>query len=166
MPGGALRTRVFVAAAVAGAAHVAFDGVTSRLFWTTPPYLLLDYASDTFRDLLQIDRPSILVAVSVISAGVNGVIAGMFAAAFDGLERPVWKLGLALSGLWIFSGGLMTLVYLSPPAGVVVGSLAAGVPRGFAVAWLLERVARRAPEAKPAAGIQGGETPGGGSPAT
>jgi len=47
MHGEALRTRVFVAAALAGAAHLAFDAVTSRLVWTTPPYLLLDYASET-----------------------------------------------------------------------------------------------------------------------
>ena len=156
MHGEALRTRVFVAAALAGATHLAFDAVTSRLVWTTPPYLLLDYASETFRDLLNIDRTSILVTVAAISAGVNGVIAGMFAAAFDGVTRPVRKLGLALSGLWIFSGGLMTLVYLSPPAGVVLGSLAAGIPRAFVVAWLLERVARRAPA---------GTAPGAGTPA-
>ena len=48
------------------------DGVTSRLAWTTPPYLLLDHASETFRDLLNLDRTTILVAVAIISAGVNG----------------------------------------------------------------------------------------------
>ena len=104
------------------------DGVATRLVWTTPPYLLLDHASETFRDLLNLDRTTILVAVSVISAGVNGAISGLFAAAFDGVERRILKLGIALSALWIFSGGLMTLVYLSPPAGVVVGSLARGDP--------------------------------------
>ena len=147
MHGAALRTRVFVAAALAGVTHLAFDAITSRVLWTTPPYLLLDYASETFRDLLNIDRTSILVAVAAISAGVNGVIAGMFAAAFDGVTRPVRKLGLALSGLWIFSGGLMTLVYLTPPLVVVAGSLAAGIPRSFAIAWLLDRAAVRTPAA-------------------
>jgi hypothetical protein len=138
------RTRVFLATALAGAAHLVLDGLASRLEWTTPPYLLLDHASETFRDLLNLDRPTILVAVSVISAGVNGAIAGLFAAALDGVvERRTLKLGIALSALWIFSGGLMTLVYLSPPAGVVVGSLLAGIPRSFAVAWLLDRAAPR-----------------------
>ncbi len=135
------RTRVFVATALAGAAHLLLDGLASRLPWTTPPYLLLDHASETFRDLLNLDRTTILVAVSVISAGVNGAIAGLFAAAMDGLDRRTLKLGIALSGLWIFSGGLMTLVYLSPPLGVVIGSLLAGIPRSFAVAWLLGRAA-------------------------
>jgi hypothetical protein len=148
MDGEATRTRVLVAAALAGAAHLAFDGITSRALWTTPPYLLLDYASEVFREVLNLDRSSILVTVAVISAGVNGVISGLFAAAFDGLDRRVLKLGIALSALWVFSGGLMTAVYLSPPAGVVAGSLLAGIPRAFAVAWLLERVGRRAPETR------------------
>jgi hypothetical protein len=48
----------------------------------------------------------------------------------------------------VFSGGLMTLVYLSPPAAIVAGSLAAGVPRAFAVSWLLERWLFRPAEAR------------------
>lgn len=140
---------MFVATALAGFAHVVLDALCTRLAWTTPPYLLLDYANETFRDLLNLDRTTILVAVSVISAGVNGVIAGLFAAAFDDARGRVTKLGLSLSGLWIFSGGLMTLVYLSPPPGIVAGSLLAGVPRSFLVAWLLERVAPRDTETAP-----------------
>jgi hypothetical protein len=132
---------VFIATALAGFAHFVLDGVTSRLAWTTPPYLLLDYANETFRDLLNLDRTTILVAVSVISAGVNGAIAGLFAAALHESRGRFLKLGLSLSGLWIFSGGLMTLVYLAPPAGVVAGSLLAGIPRSFAVAWILDRLA-------------------------
>ena len=135
------RNRVFVATALAGFTHVVLDAVTSRLPWTTPPYLLLDYANETFRDLVNLDRTTILVAVSVISAGVNGVIAGLFAAALHDARSRLVKLGLSLSALWLFSGGLMTLVYLSPPAGVVAGSLLAGIPRSFAVAWLLDRLA-------------------------
>jgi hypothetical protein len=146
MDGEATRTRVFAAAALAGAAHLAFDGIASRVLWTTPPYLLLDYASEAFREILNLDRRSILVTVAVISAGVNGVISALFAAAFDGLDRRVLKLGLSLSALWVFSGGLMTAVYLSPPGWVVAGSLLAGIPRSFAVAWLLERVGRREPQ--------------------
>jgi hypothetical protein len=152
MDGEATRTRVFVAAALAGAAHLALDGLASRLPWTTPPYLLLDYASETFRDILNLDRTSILLAVACISAGVNGVIAGLFAAAFDELDGRVLKLGIALSALWLFSGGLMILVYLSPPGGVVAGSLLAGIPRAFAVSWLVMHVARRAPEGAAGAG--------------
>jgi membrane associated rhomboid family serine protease len=135
--------RVLLATALAAAAHLVLDGLSSRIPWTTPPYLLLDHASETFRDLLRLDRKTILVAVSVISAGVNGAIAGLFGAALSGAARRTLKLGLSLSALWFFSGGLMILVYLSPPAGLVVGSLVAGVPRSFAVAWLLDRTLPR-----------------------
>jgi hypothetical protein len=150
------RNRVFVATALAGFAHVVLDAVFSRLLWTTPPYLLLDYANETFRDLLNLDRTTILIAVSVISAGVNGAIAGLFAAAFDEARGRRTKLAISLSALWVFSGGLMTLVYLSPPLGVVLGSLLAGIPRSFLVAWLLDRLAPVEGEAAPD-GATGGD---------
>lgn len=134
---------MFVGAALAAAVHLVLDGATSRLAWTTPPYLLLDYAHETFRDLLSLDRTTILVTVSVISAGVNGVISGLFFAALADGRRRTLTLGMSLSALWIFSGGLMTLVYLAPPAGVVAGSLLAGIPRSFLVAWLLDRTSPR-----------------------
>jgi membrane associated rhomboid family serine protease len=141
--GDTTRTRVFLATALAGAAHLVLDAVTSRVSWLTPPYLLLDYASETFRDLLMLDRTTMLVVVAVVSAGVNGAIAGLFGAAFASAERRRLKLGVALSFLWVFSGGLMMLVYLSPPLGVALGSLLGGIPRAFAVAWLLDRTMPR-----------------------
>jgi hypothetical protein len=134
-----LRTSVFKATALAGAVHLAFDAVGSRLPWTTPPYLLLEYASESFRDLLFLDRRTLLVAVAVISAGVNGAIAGLFATALAGAHRRFVAIGWSLSALWVFSGGLMTLVYLSPPVAIAAGSLLAGIPRSFAIAWVLER---------------------------
>jgi hypothetical protein len=146
----ALRTSVFKATAVSGAAHLALDLLASRLAWTTPHYLLLDYASPTFRDLLLLDRTSLLAAVAVISAGVNGAIAGLFATALAGARRRLLAVGLSLAALWVFSGGLMMLVYLDPPGWIAAGSLAAGVPRAFAVAWLLERLVFRPAEAAPA----------------
>ncbi|HET8539789.1 MAG TPA: hypothetical protein VFL83_07945 [Anaeromyxobacter sp.] len=133
------RTSVFKASALAGAAHLALDAVTSRVPWTTPPYLLLEYAVEPFRDLAILDRGTLLVAMAVISAGVNGVIAGLFSTPLAGARRRIVAIGASLSALWIFSGGLMTLVYLSPPAAVAAGSLLAGVPRAFAIAWVLER---------------------------
>jgi hypothetical protein len=141
--GGSTRTRVFLATALAGAAHLVLDVVTSRVAWTTPPYLLIDHASEAFRGLLILDRTTIAIAIAVVSAGVNGTIAGLFGAAMASMGRRMLKLGIALSALWVFSGGLMILIYLSPPAGVVVGSLAAGIPRAFAVAWLLDRTLPR-----------------------
>ncbi len=143
----ALRASVLKASAVAAAAHLAFDALASRLPWTTPPYLLLDYASEGFRDLLLLDRTTLLVAVAVISAGVNGLIAGLFATPLAGARRRVAAIGASLSALWVFSGGLMTVVYLSPPPLVVAGSLLAGVPRAFAIAWLLDRLVFRPADA-------------------
>lgn len=137
------RAGVFQATLLSGAAHLVLDLVSSRLPWTTPPYLLLDYASEAFRDLLLLDRTTLLVAVAVISAGVNGAIAGLFGVALTGARRRLLTLGLSLATLWVFSGGLMMLVYLSPPPGVALGSLAAGVPRAFAIAWILDRLLPR-----------------------
>jgi hypothetical protein len=143
MDGEAARSRGLLATALAAAAHLLLDVVASRSSWTSPPYLLLDHANEAFRDLLMLDRTTVLVVVAVVSAGVNGAIAGLFGTALASAERRLLKLGLALSGLWVFSGGLMILVYLSPPLGVALGSLAAGVPRSFAVAWVLDRTLPR-----------------------
>jgi membrane associated rhomboid family serine protease len=84
--------RLLLATALAGAAHLLLGALSSRIPWTTPPYLLLDHASETFRDP-QLDRRTILLAVSVISAGVNGAIAGLFGAALSGARRRALKLG-------------------------------------------------------------------------
>lgn len=139
------RTSVFRATALAALAHLLLDAVASRLLLTTPPYLLLDYAAGPFKDLLPLDRTTLLVVVSFISAGVNGAIAGLFATAIAGARRRVLTLGVSLSILWVFSGGLMIAVYFDPPLLVALGSLAAGVPRSFAVAWVLYRGPRRRP---------------------
>ncbi|HEY6100581.1 MAG TPA: hypothetical protein VIW03_14185 [Anaeromyxobacter sp.] len=148
MQSAGLRTSVFRATALSGAVHLALDLLFSRLVWTTPPYLLLDYASESFRDLLLLDRTTLRVVVAVVSAGVNGAIAALFAAALADSRRRTIALPAALFAIWVFSGGLMILVYLDPPAAVALGSLAAGAPRAIAVAWVLERlVLRRAPDA-------------------
>jgi hypothetical protein len=142
----ALRTSVFRATALSGIVHLAFDLVGSRLPATTPPYLLLDYASEAFRDLLLLDRTTLLVAVAVISAGVNGAIAGLFSTALAGARRRVVAIGLSLFAIWVFSGGLMILVYLDPPRWITLGSLLSGAPRAFAIAWVLETLRFRPAE--------------------
>jgi hypothetical protein len=158
MQSAGLRTSFAKATALSGAVHLALDAVLSRVPWTTPPYLLLDYASETFRDLLLLDRATLRVAIAVISAGVNGAIAGLFAVALAGARRRPVSLAASLFALWVFSGGLMILVYLDPPWGVALGSLAAGAPRAVAVAWVLERFLFRGeprqgpPERRPSQG--------------
>jgi hypothetical protein len=137
------RGGVLVPAVVATAVHLVLDLATSRLPLVSPPYLLLDHAAGPFRELLAIGRGTVLVAVSVAASGVNGLIAGLFGVALEGARRRVATLGLLLAGLWIFSGGLLALVYLSLPGGLLAGSLLAGVPRAFAVAWSVDRVLPR-----------------------
>jgi hypothetical protein len=143
MQSAGLRTSVFRATALSGLVHLALDGVFTRIAWTTPPYLLLDYTSETFRDLLLLDRTTLRVAIAVITAGVNGAIAGLFATALAGARRRPLALAACLFALWVFSGGLLILVYLDPPWGVALGSLLAGAPRALAVAWVLERFSFR-----------------------
>lgn len=125
--------------ALAGVAHLAFDALSSQLEVTTPPYLLLDHAGEVFRAFLATDRTTVLVAVSLGAASVNAAISALFALALEAAPRRRRALAWTLSGLWVFSGGLLILVYLSPPWRIVLGSLAAGLPRSFAVAWLLDR---------------------------
>jgi hypothetical protein len=137
-----LRTRVPITTIVAAAAHLALDAIASRLSWTTPPYLLLDYVSGPFRDIVALDRASVGIAVAIAASSVNGLITATLAAALDDTERRVRGLGLLLSGLWVLSGGLLALIYLSAPFTILAGSLAAGVPRSFAVAWIAERARR------------------------
>jgi hypothetical protein len=128
--------RPFRLALSAAAVHLAFDGLSSRLEATTPPYLLLAHAPEVFRDVLD------PVGVAIAASLVQGIMSALIGAAFE--ERPrgrrVLPLGLALWGLWILSGGLLALVYLSAPWTVTLGSLAAGLPRTVAVAWVADRM--------------------------
>jgi hypothetical protein len=126
-------------AALAGAVHLAFDVLASRLEATTPPYLLLDHAGEFFREIVMLDRTAVLVSVAIGAAAVNGVIAALLGTALEASPRRRGMLGWVLFGLWVFSGGLMILVYLYLPWGLVLGSLAAGLPRSFAVAWVVDR---------------------------
>ena len=152
MQSAVLRTGVIRAAALSAAVHLVLDAVCSTTPWTTPPYLLLDYASETFRDLLLLDRSTLRVTVAVISAGVNAAIAALFAVALSGARRRMPALAASLFAIWVFSGALMMAVYLDPPWGVALGSLAAGAPRALALAWVLERFFFRAAERRSAEG--------------
>ncbi len=139
----AVRNRVPAATALAVATHLVLDYAASRVAWTTPPYLLLEHARGPFRDLLQLDPSAILLGASIASSVVNGIVAGIFGFALEERRRRLLFLGLLLSGLWLLSGGLLALVYLSLPPGLLAGSLLAGVPRSFAVAWVVDRTLPR-----------------------
>ena len=132
--------------AVAAAVHLGFDFLASRSAWTTPPYLLLSFMDEAFRDFL---NP---VGVSIGAAfGLAAMTTAIALAAEWVPRRRAAVLGSALSALWVFSGGVMLAVYVRPPWGVAIGSLAAGLPRMWAIAWILDRVMPR-PSPAPAKG--------------
>jgi hypothetical protein len=145
-------------AVLAGAIHLAMDLVTSRLPATTPPYLLLDFAGEMFRGLLEaLDRTAVLVTVAVMASAVNGMIAALLAVAFDEVPHRLRALAWSLLALWTIGGALMMMVYLSPPWGIAIGSLAAGIPRVLLVAWALDRLMSRPDRAEaPDAGASTG----------
>ncbi len=129
--------------AIATAVHLAFDFLATRAPATTPPYLLLSYMDEAFREFL---NP---VGVSIGTALALGAMTTAIALAVEWVpRRRALVLAASLSGLWVFSGGLMLLVYVRPPWGVALGSLAAGLPRTWAIAWLLDRAMPR-PEPAP-----------------
>jgi hypothetical protein len=135
-PPGARLGRLF---ALSGLVHLAADWLSSRAVATTPPHLLLQYAPEVFRGFLD------PVGVSVAASLVNAAIATILAAALEHLprgRRRALSLAGLLWGLWVLSGSLLALVYLSAPWWVVLGSLAAGLPRAGAVAWLADRTMR------------------------
>lgn len=128
---------------VAAAVHLGFDVLASRTAWTTPPYLLLSYMDEAFRDFL---NP---VGVSIGAAlGLAAMTTAIALAAEWVPRRRVAILGSALSALWVFSGTLMLAVYVRPPWGIAIGSVAAGLPRMWTLAWVLDRVMPRPERAR------------------
>ncbi len=124
--------------AIAAALSLALDALGSRIPATTPPYLLLAWMDEAFRGFL---NP---VGVSIGASVVNGAISTLLALALENVPRGrAWKLALALAGLWLFSGGLLLLIYVHAPAGIALGSLAAALPRAAVVAWALDRAMAR-----------------------
>jgi hypothetical protein len=134
---------VFSAAAIAAAVNVVADLLASRSELTTPPYLLLDHAAEPFRQMVELDRAAVLGAVSIAASIVNGLVAALFAEAAVGSRRFVALLGALLAGTWIVTGALLAVIYLDVPGVVLAGSLLAGLPRSFAVAWAIERLRGR-----------------------
>jgi ABC-type Mn2+/Zn2+ transport system permease subunit len=70
-------------------------------------------------------------------------VSAIFGVAVADRPRRLVLLAAILSGLWVFSGVLLAFVYLSVPGRILAGSLAAGIPRAFVVAWLVDRVLPR-----------------------
>lgn len=126
--------------------HLAFDTVGRAFTATTPPYLLLPYMSEIFRDMLGLLGVDV---ISVLTCAINGLIAGVFATALFEAGRRRRALGLLLAGIWLLTCGAMFTLYLSAPWPVAIGSMAFGLPRAAALAWVLERMMARASEGPP-----------------
>jgi hypothetical protein len=121
--------------------HLAFDTAGRAFEATTPPYLLLPYLSDIFREMLGLLGSN---AISVMTSAINGLIAATFATALFEVPRRQRVLGLLLAGIWLLTCGAMFTLYLSAPWSIALGSMAFGLPRAAALAWVLERMMRRA----------------------
>jgi len=134
-------------ASLAALIHFAFDSLFRVWTITTPPYLLLPYMSEVFREMLGMLGAD---AVSAVTSGVNGLVSAIFAMALQEVAvRRREKLGALLLGLSWLTGGLTFAVYLDAPAGVVAGSLAAGLPRAAALAFFLDRLVPRVTPGSP-----------------
>ena len=125
---------------LAALVHLGFDALSSRWPGSTPPHLQLAYAPEFVREMLS------PLAVGIAASAVNGAIAGvalLAVAPWDGPARGrrALRLGIVLFGFWILSDGLLALVWLSAPWPLVLGGLAAGLPRSLAVGWLLASLA-------------------------
>ena len=121
--------------------HLAFDSVGRLATATTPPYLLLPFMSEIFRDMLGLLGVN---AISAVTCAIDGLIAGLFATALFEVGRRRRALGLLLAGIWLLTCGAMFTLYLSAPWPVALGSMAFGLPRAAALAWVLDRMMARA----------------------
>ena len=131
--------RAAALAALAGLLHLGWDGLASLAPGAAPPHLLLRYASEFVREVLS--PLSVGVAFSVVS----GILAVIFLAVVDPAASPdprrrTWRLALWVYGFWAFSELLLALTWLSAPWGLLLGGIAAGIPRAWTVAWALSRL--------------------------
>ena len=128
--------------------HLAFETAGRVLPATTPPYLLLPFMSEIFREMLGLLGVD---AISGVTSALNGLVAAVFATALFEVPSRRLKIGLLLSGIWLLTAGSMFTLYLSAPWPVALGSLAFGIPRAAALAWLLDRaMGRPAPDGETA----------------
>ncbi len=138
-------------ALVAALLHLGFDSITRPFPATTPPYLLLRYMADVFREMLGMLGVG---AVSAVTSAVNGLVSAIFALALAEVARARWaKLAALLLAVWLLTGGAILAIYVAAPWGIALGSLAAGLPRAAVIAFFLDRMMPRpAPEPGAAGG--------------
>jgi hypothetical protein len=132
--------RTAALALLAALVHLAFDAACSSARWARPPHLRLEDMPEAFRSLPLVDSAT---AVSVAFSAVGGVLAALGLHAVAPGPRRFRALAAFLGGLWLLSEALTWLTWLSTPLPGALPGLLLGVPRGLALAWLLERLSRR-----------------------
>ncbi len=118
----------------AWAENLAFDALSWVVPPLAPPHLLHAYMPEAIRQMVS---PAVLAPVT--SAVLAAIALLVLSLVPPGTPGRVRALATWLLGFWLLSEGLMAWVWLDAPAGVVAWSLAGGVPRSLAVAWLLAR---------------------------
>jgi hypothetical protein len=114
--------------------NLAFDALSWVVPPLAPPHLLHAYMPEAIRQMVS---PAVLAPVT--SAVLAAIALLVLSLVPPGTPGRVRALATWLLGFWLLSEGLMAWVWLDAPAGVVAWSLAGGVPRSLAVAWLLAR---------------------------
>ncbi|HTP51553.1 MAG TPA: hypothetical protein VMK42_12700 [Anaeromyxobacteraceae bacterium] len=121
--------------AAALAVNLAFDALFLAGERLAPPHLLLRYAPEFVAQMvsplgMSLSASPVLAAIAVLVAN----------AVPPGTGQRFLRLAGWLAGFWALSEGLLALVWLSAPAGLVAGGLALGLPRSAAVAFVLVRL--------------------------
>jgi hypothetical protein len=112
--------------------NLAFDALSRVLPSLAPPHLLHAYMPEAIRDMVS---PAVLAPVT--SAVLAAIALLVLSLAPPGTPGRVLRLTAWLLGFWLLSEGLLAWVWLDAPGVVVATSLAAGIPRSLAVAFVL-----------------------------
>jgi hypothetical protein len=137
---GAGATVLFLAA---WAVNLAFDGLAFLSLRVGPPHLLHPYMPEAIRGMV-----SPFVLAPVTSAVLAAIALLVLSLVPPGSPHRVRRLTAWMAGFWLLSEGLLAWVWLDAPAGLVVASLAAGLVRCAALAWVLDRLGPRRAEAR------------------
>jgi hypothetical protein len=138
--GGAGATVLFLSA---WAVNLAFDGLALLSPRLGPPHLLHQYMPEAIRGMV-----SPLVLAPVTSAVLAAIALLVLSLVPPGAPHRVRSLATWMAGFWVLSEGLLAWVWLDAPAGTVIASLAAGLVRCAALAWVLDRLGPRRAEAR------------------
>jgi len=121
--------------AAALAVNLAFDGAGQLVPLVAPPHLQLRYAPEFIREMLSpaVVSPTASLVLALIDLLLLGVVP-------PGTPRRAAVLSAWTFGFWLLAEGLLGVVWLSAPAGVLAAGLAAGALRSAAAAWALVRL--------------------------